>query len=287
MEKFQSERRIKWRLVVFFVISHILALLGVYKLLFCSTIGMAVSCFMWYYLSGTLGITAGAHRLWSHESYGASTILRILLMVANSIANQGSIIWWARDHKIHHRNTDTVGDPYNINEGFFFAHMGWIFVEKHPKVIEDGAKINLDRLKSDSVVMFQHRTDPYFRLACCFILPMLYGYMVHNTIIDSLLILGFFRWIFTMHCTWCINSVAHMWGYRPYDQSIEARENKIASAITAGEGYHNYHHVYPYDYRCAEGTGFDPLNFTTSFINLMAFLGLAHGLRSGPLNKPR
>lgn len=40
-----------------------------------------------------------------------------------------------------------------------------------------------------------------------------------------------------------------------------------------GEGFHNYHHTFPFDYATSEfGCR---LNLTTAFIDLMCFLGLA------------
>lgn len=40
------------------------------------------------YAFGGLGITAGAHRLWTHRSYKANLTLRLLLTVMNTIAWQ-------------------------------------------------------------------------------------------------------------------------------------------------------------------------------------------------------
>lgn len=41
----------------------------------------------------------------------------------------------------------------------------------------------------------------------------------------------------------------------------------------AGEGFHNYHHTFPYDYATSEFGC--KLNLTTCFIDFMCFLGLA------------
>uniref|UniRef100_A0A1I7WI59 Stearoyl-CoA desaturase 5 n=1 Tax=Heterorhabditis bacteriophora TaxID=37862 RepID=A0A1I7WI59_HETBA len=71
------------------------------------------------YVTGALGITAGAHRLWAHRAYKAKLSYRILVMIMNCTAFQ-----W----------TDTHADPHNTNRGFFFAHMGWLMVKKHPQV---------------------------------------------------------------------------------------------------------------------------------------------------------
>jgi stearoyl-CoA desaturase (delta-9 desaturase) len=43
------------------------------------------------------------------------------------------------------------------------------------------------------------------------------------------------------HCTFCINSLCHYLGTRPYSSRCSARDS--------GEGYHNYHHEFQHDYR--------------------------------------
>ncbi|ETN73022.1 hypothetical protein NECAME_18547, partial [Necator americanus] len=44
------------------------------------------------HIFGGLGITAGAHRLWSHRSYKAALPVRILLMIMNSSALQDLVV---------------------------------------------------------------------------------------------------------------------------------------------------------------------------------------------------
>lgn len=46
-----------------------------------------------------------------------------------------------------------------------------------------------------------------------------------------------------------------------------------------GEGWHNYHHVFPWDYKTAE-LGNYRMNFTTAFIDLMAKIGWAYDLKT-------
>merc|ERR1711871_601660 len=110
-----------------------------------------------------MGITAGVHRLWSHRSYKATFPLRVFLMLLNTIANQGSIWHWARDHRVHHKHSETDADPHNATRGFFYAHMGWLLVKKHPSVIEEGKKLSFDDLAEDSTVMFQKKTRSLVR----------------------------------------------------------------------------------------------------------------------------
>lgn len=48
-----------------------------------------------------------------------------------------------------------------------------------------------------------------------------------------------------------------------------------------GEGWHNYHHVFPWDYKTSE-FGSYTTNFTTAFIDFCAFLGLAYDMKTAP-----
>lgn len=104
-----------------------------------------------------MAITAGAHRLWSHRSYKAKKPLRLILMLMNCVAFQNHIIEWARDHRCHHKWTDTDADPHNVNRGFFFSHMGWLLTKKHPMVKEMGKKLDLSDLYSDPILVFQKK----------------------------------------------------------------------------------------------------------------------------------
>lgn len=70
---------------------------------------------------------------------------------------QNDIYEWARDHRVHHKYSETDADPHNAVRGFFFSHVGWLLVRKHPDVIEKGGRLELSDLKADKVVMFQRR----------------------------------------------------------------------------------------------------------------------------------
>lgn len=48
-----------------------------------------------------------------------------------------------------------------------------------------------------------------------------------------------------------------------------------------GEGWHNYHHVFPWDYKTAE-VGIYRYNFSAAFIDFMAKIGWAYDLKSVP-----
>lgn len=117
-----------------------------------------------------------------------------------------------------------------------------------------------------------------FYLLFCFLLPWLIPvYCWSEGWINSLLIGVFWRYCTSLHCTWFVNSAAHMWGDRPYNLHIEPRENRLVSFGAFGEGFHNYHHTFPWDYSTSE-LGWK-LNATTAFIDIMAWLGQAYDLK--------
>ena len=73
------------------------------------------------------------------------------------MALQESVFKWCRDHRLHHKYSDTNGDPYNASRGFFYSHMGWLMVKKHPDIKEKGKSIYLDDLVNDPVVAFNKK----------------------------------------------------------------------------------------------------------------------------------
>lgn len=104
-----------------------------------------------------ISITAGAHRLWSHRSYKARLPYRIMLMIGHCIAGQNCLFIWCRDHVVHHKFSDTDGDPHNTKRGFFFSHVGWLFKKRHPELIQKGKKFDHAELIADPVVEFQRK----------------------------------------------------------------------------------------------------------------------------------
>ena len=109
----------RWPMIVFLSYAHILAIVGISYIKVCmwQTIVWSLMLSFW---SG-IGVTGGAHRLWAHRSYKAHWTVRTFLMLLFSIANQGSIYHWARDHRVHHKNSETDADPHNVsNEIYLF-----------------------------------------------------------------------------------------------------------------------------------------------------------------------
>uniref|UniRef100_A0A8D2CRF4 stearoyl-CoA 9-desaturase n=1 Tax=Sciurus vulgaris TaxID=55149 RepID=A0A8D2CRF4_SCIVU len=262
-----------WRNIILMGLLHLAALYGVI-LTPTSKFYTLLWAYVCYLISG-LGITAGAHRLWSHRTYKARLPLRLFLIIANTMAFQNDVYEWARDHRAHHKFSETDADPHNSRRGFFFSHVGWLLVRKHPAVKEKGATLDLSDLRAEKLVMFQRRYYKPAILLTCFVLPTLVPwYCWGETFTHSLYIASFLRYAIVLNATWLVNSAAHLYGYRPYDKNIDSRENILVSLGAVGEGFHNYHHTFPYDYSASEYRWH--INFTTFFIDCMAALGLAY-----------
>lgn len=262
-----------WPMGIYITLVHFAALMGLYSIPSCNKYTLLWAFLLWP-ISG-LGITAGAHRLWAHRSYKASFPLRVFLMLVNSIANQGSIWHWSRDHRVHHKHSETDADPHNATRGFFFAHMGWLYIKKHPAIFEAGKKLNFDDLLEDSTVMFQKKYDPWFALFMCFVFPGLVCTLWGDNFWNGYWVAGALRYVFVLHATWCVNSAAHLFGDHPYDPSIYSAENPMVSLGAMGEGWHNWHHKYPFDYAASEFGIDKQFNPTKLFIDTCCMLGLA------------
>lgn len=224
-----------------------------------------------------MSITAGYHRLWAHRTYEAHWSLRVMLMLFGTMATQNSILVWASGHRTHHRHVDEVDhDPYSIRRGFWFAHIGWM-LRQYDSGRDDFR--NAPDLLNDPIVMFQHRYYLPLVLTMNIALPMFIGYLVGD-VWGVLLLGGLLRLVWSHHTTFFINSLAHMWGSRPYTDENTARDNPILALLTYGEGYHNYHHIFQYDYRNGiHWYQFDP---TKWLIAGFSWVGITRNLKRCP-----
>lgn len=277
---YNFKRKIVWFNLIGFVFLHILALYG---LLLCFT-SASILTPLWMgivtFAAGE-GVTMGAHRMWSHKTFKARFIVRLVLILLQTVAGQNCLYIWARDHRLHHKYSDTDADPHNSNRGFFFSHMGWLMSRKHPAVICKGKTIDMSDLEADRLVMLQktYYNPLYliFAIAIPVAIPVLFW---DETYINSFFISYMARYILSLHITWLVNSAAHMFGTKPFDKNMQPVESWIVALVSVGEGWHNYHHAFPWDYRASElGARF---NITTRLIDALAFFGLAYDLRAAP-----
>jgi len=233
-----------------------------------------VSTLIMYVLTG-FGITAGYHRLWSHRSYNAHPILKILLAFFGAGASEGSIIWWSKYHRLHHYKSDTEDDPYGPQKGFLYSHILWIFENRYlPKLNQ----VNIYDLKNDKIVMFQHNYYVLISLLCSIGLPLSYYIIYNYSLIHCIYFPIALSRVLTWHSTWFVNSLAHSFGTQPYGKSGTSRNHVFTALLTLGEGNHNYHHEFPYDYRNGiKWYDYDP---TKLLIELCYKIGLAYNLKT-------
>jgi stearoyl-CoA desaturase (delta-9 desaturase) len=230
-----------------------------------------------FYFTG-MSITAGYHRLWSHKAYDAHPVVRFILAVGGAMTVQNSILHWSSDHRVHHRHVDVNDqDPYSAKKGFWYSHMGWMLREHKATRFPDYS--NCRDLQKDKIVMWQHKYYLPIVLVSNFGITGLVGWL-NGDVLSMLLLAGVTRIVLVHHVTFFINSLAHIWGSRPFTDKNTARDNGILAFFTFGEGYHNYHHIFEYDYRNGvKWWQFDP---TKWMIKTLSYVGLTKNLRKTP-----
>jgi stearoyl-CoA desaturase (delta-9 desaturase) len=241
--------------------------------------------FLFFYLATGMSITVGYHRLFSHKAFQAKWPVKLFVLLFGAAAFENSAVWWSSEHRKHHKHVDTDDDPYDITKGFFWAHMGWLMFKLKPEPPFD----NVHDLLNDKLVAWQHKWVHAISFIVSFIVPSLIGYYYAvfsgnlSPAVGALggfLIPGVARVVLVQHATFCINSLCHMIGERPYSTEHSARDSWIAAIFTMGEGYHNYHHEFAWDYR----NGVKPWQLDPSkwIIWTLSKLGLTNNLKRVP-----
>jgi stearoyl-CoA desaturase (delta-9 desaturase) len=123
--------------------------------------------------------------------------------------------------------------------------------------------------------MFQNKYDPWLTLYMCYIFPahvaqIFWGEQFWN----AFYVAGALRYVLILHSTWLVNSAAHLYGDHPYDPLSYPAENPLVAVLAAGEGWHNWHHKYPYDYAASEFGIMSQFNPSKLLIDTFAMFGL-------------
>jgi len=220
-------------------------------------------------LSG-LGITVGYHRLFAHRSFRSHYLIEWLLMLYGTMAIQNTILNWCSDHRVHHKKLDTEDDPYSIKKGFFHAHMGWIM--KNNVTLIKGVK----DLQAKKAVVFQEKYYWIIAILLSFVFPLLIG-SLYGRPWGGLIWGGIVRVTLVHHFTWFINSLCHYIGEKKYDLNTSARDSWVMAILTFGEGYHNFHHKFQWDYRNGiKWYNFDPSKW---FIKILSIFRMTYDLK--------
>ena len=185
------------------------------------------------YVPISMGITIGFHRFLTHRGFRAHPAVKAGLLVLGSMALEGSAISWAANHRKHHALADREGDPHSPADGFFHAHVGWLWEGQQADQLTYARDLREDRM-----VMWVSRTFPLWA-ALTLVVPFALGGW------SGLVWGGLVRIFLTHHVTWSVNSVCHTFGKRPFRTKDRSRNQWVVGLLALGEGWHNNHHAFP------------------------------------------
>jgi len=231
---------------------------------------LAITLFLWW-VSGSLGIGMGYHRLLTHRGYKTPKPVEYFLTLCGTLALEGGAINWVATHRIHHAHTEEPGvDPHTPRDGRWWAHMGWILrgtAQQHdeavlwryaPDLMRDPVHVWINRLYFVPLVLLGVA------------LAALGGW--------PLLLWGvFLRVTVGLHATWLVNSATHLWGTRRFVTTDDSTNNLWVALITFGEGWHNNHHAHPRAAR--HGLAWYELDINWLGIRALQLLGLATDIK--------
>jgi len=209
---------------------HVVALVG------AISVGWGWSAALWLvggYTVRMFAITAGYHRYFSHRSFKTSRVFQfILALLAMGSAQQG-VLWWASHHRNHHKYSDQPEDAHSPRQhGFWWSHCFWL--------LRGNRTTDLDKVKDFArypELRWLDRHDLFVAVAWGFLIYFIGG--------PTALFWGHFvAIVLAWHVTFCINSLAHVWGSRRYATTDDSRNNPVLAVLTFGEGWHNNHHHY-------------------------------------------
>jgi stearoyl-CoA desaturase (delta-9 desaturase) len=269
-----NKKKVNKKVAIFVITTPIVGVLSLIGLIYFHQLYLKTVIFgLAYLFIGALSITAGYHRLFSHRAYKANAVVRFLMAVIGSSQFEGSVLEWSTDHRNHHRYSETEKDPYSITKGFWHAHMGWlIYLDTSKRDFS-----NVEDLAADPIIMWSHKHFLKLAIFMGFIFPMAFCGLLWGDWLGGLLIAGALRIAINQQTTFCINSICHMFGSQKYSEEQTARDNWVTALITTGEGYHNYHHQFPLDYRNGiKWYHYDPAKWLIKALHLC---GLAKDLR--------
>ena len=238
-----DEERICWTTVAGLMVVHVGGVVGLVWIFARPSWPTLVLAATLYAVCG-VAMTAGYHRLFAHRTYRASAPVRWAMLVFAAATFQNSALSWSADHRAHHADTDGPGDPHAITRGVWFAHVGWLFRRR-------AASADVRRLHdlwAVRSIRIQHRWYALIAIGVGLVLPMAIASRWGDPL-GGLFVAGFLRAGLMLQATFCINSLAHVVGTRRYDARATARDSTPTALITFGEGYHSFHHRFPFDYR--------------------------------------
>jgi fatty-acid desaturase len=239
------ERRfgnISWWAVGWLTMAHVVVLAAPFTFTWTA---LAVTLFL-HWVTGSLGICLGYHRLLTHDGMKTYPWVRYLFATIGTLAGEGTPLDWTADHRKHHKHSDQIGDPHSPHEGPWWAHMFWLAYHTHNG--DRAAHLQKwvpDLYKERGMRIMDYLFLPLHILSGFVLFGLGYAFSGMEMAV-SLVVWGMFvRLVAVLHTTWLVNSASHMFGYRNYETTDDSRNNWLVAIIAYGEGWHNNHHAYP------------------------------------------
>lgn len=229
----------------------------------------AAVCFAVLYVMRIFGVTIGYHRYFSHRSFRTSRAFQFMLALLAECTAQKGVLWYASQHRHHHRHSDTVLDVHSPRQrGLFYAHIGWIF--------DSTDDTDLRRVRDLARYPELRFIDRYWLLppAALALAVLLWAGA------PGLFFGFFFNTIVTMHVTFSMASFVHRYGSRRFDTADDSRNNALIAILMFGEGWHNNHHHCPWSAR--QGFRWWEIDVTYHVLRLLRRAGLIWNLREPP-----
>ncbi|MEM7771819.1 MAG: fatty acid desaturase [Cyanobacteria bacterium P01_E01_bin.6] len=224
-----------WVRFTFFASIHAVALLAPWHF---SWSALGITIFL-HWLTGSLGICLGFHRLLTHRSFRVPKPLEYCFAICGCLALEGGPIFWVAGHRQHHLHTEhREKDPYSAKRGLLWSHMQWILYRRPEFFDYEAYSTFAPDLAKDPVYRW---LDKYFLLLQLPMMIALYAMGGWDFVIYGMGV----RLVLLWHSTWFINSVCHLWGNRTYDCDDDSRNLWWAAILAYGEGWHNNHHAHP------------------------------------------
>jgi stearoyl-CoA desaturase (delta-9 desaturase) len=231
---------------------------------------LLVTLFLWW-VSGSLGVGMGFHRLLTHRGFKTPKAVEYFLTLCGTLALEGGAINWVVTHRIHHAHTEVQGkDPHTPRDGRWWAHMGWILTGTAQQHEDEVLWRYAPDLMKDRVHVFLNRF---------YYVPLVVlGIALYAVGGWPMMMWGIFiRVTVGLHATWLVNSATHMWGTRRFESNDDSTNNLLVALVTFGEGWHNNHHAHPRAAR--HGVAWYEIDINWWGIRTLQFLGLARDIK--------
>ncbi len=243
---FAADRRrwenVSWWSIGWLTFAHLVVLAAPFTFTWT---GLAVLVVL-HWVTGSLGICLGYHRLLTHNGMKTHPWVRYTFATIGTLAGEGSPLDWVADHRKHHAFSDQDGDPHSPHDGGWWSHMFWLAYKTHSGERKAFLQRWVPDLYKDRGMRFLDLMFLPLHIATG-VLLFAVGYAFGGASFGiSLVVWGMFvRLVGVLHTTWMVNSASHMWGYRNYETTDDSRNNWFVALIAYGEGWHNNHHAYP------------------------------------------